>query len=65
MAPFEIKEVQLVRSVLGPEGATHTPIQSYPLVTAPTTKPKAPAPETAEPAPDDATETDEAMETPE
>lgn len=35
LAPFEIKEVQLVRSVLGPEGATHTAIQSYPLVTEP------------------------------
>jgi len=35
LAPFEIREVQLVRSVLGPDGATHTAIQSYPLVTLP------------------------------
>ena len=59
MAPFEIKEVQLVRSILGSEGATHTPIQSYPLVSPPTTKPKAPALDTAEPAPDETGETAE------
>ena len=51
LAPFEIKEVQLVRSVLGPEGATHTAIQSYPLVTEPM-KPEieTPDPELVEPA---------------
>lgn len=36
LAPFEIKEIQLVRSVLGPEGATHTAIEAYPLVSEPT-----------------------------
>jgi len=51
LAPFEIREVQLVRSVLGADGATHTAIQSYPLLSAPPqTQPQLPV--TEAPVPD-------------
>lgn len=58
MAPFEIKEVQLVRSVLGPEGAAHTPVQSYPLVSeSPKSQPKTSTTATAEATTHEGTET--------